>query len=76
MSMRDEATLLELNTGYVNAFLNADAAWYDRHLTDDFICVRGDGSVLDKPAFLAGTTPEAAAEAYTLADVAPVSGIG
>lgn len=70
MTMHDEATLLELNTGYVNAFLNADAAWYDQHLTDDFICVRGDGSVLDKPAFLAGTTPEAAAEEYTLADVA------
>ena len=66
----DETTLLELNTGYVNAFLNADAAWYDAHLTDDFICVRADGSVLDKPAFLAGTTPSAAAEEYRLADVA------
>lgn len=71
MSMQaDEATLLALNTGYVRAFMNADAAWYDEHLTDDFICVRGDGSVLEKPAFLAGTTPEAAAAEYTLADVA------
>ena len=66
----DETELRTLNTGYVNAFLNADAAWYDAHLTDDFICVRADGSVLDKPAFLAGTTPAAAAEEYHLADVA------
>lgn len=66
----DETVLRELNTGYVNAFLNADAAWYDAHLTDDFICVRADGSVLDKPAFLAGTTPGAAAAEYNLDDVA------
>jgi ketosteroid isomerase-like protein len=65
-----EATLLELNTGYIRAFITADAAWYDAHLVDDFICVRADGSVLDKPAFLAGTTPAAAAEEYLLDDVA------
>jgi len=66
----DEVVLRELNNGYVSAFLTADAAWYDAHLTDDFICVRADGSVLDKPAFLAGTTPAAAAAEYNLDDVA------
>jgi ketosteroid isomerase-like protein len=66
----DESTLLTLNQGYIDAFLNADAAWYDAHLTEDFICVRADGSVLDKPAFLAGTTPAAAADEYRLDDVA------
>jgi ketosteroid isomerase-like protein len=66
----DEAVLRELNRGYVDAFMNADAAWYDAHLADDFICVRADGSMLDKPAFLAGTTPAAAAAEYLLDDVA------
>jgi ketosteroid isomerase-like protein len=66
----DEAELLDLNQGYITAYLNADAAWYDAHLTDDFICVRADGSVLDKPAFLAGTTPATAAAEYHLDDVA------
>lgn len=35
----DEAALRELNAGYVRAFMNADAAWYDAHLTDDFTCI-------------------------------------
>src|SRR5262249_33776212 len=66
----DEIELRDLNAGYINAFLNADAAWYDAHLSDDFICVRADASVLDKPTFLAGTTPAAAAEEDLLDDAA------
>ena len=65
----NEAALLQLNEGYIRAFMTADAAWYDAHLVDDFICVRADGSVHEKPAFLAGTTPDAAAEEYLLDDV-------
>ena len=66
----DQATLLDLNRNYVRAFMEADAAWYDAHLVDDFICVDTDGSMIEKPAFLAGTTPAAAAERYEIGEVA------
>ena len=44
LTTTDEARLLELNAGYIRAFLNEDAAWYDAHLADDFICIRTDGA--------------------------------
>jgi len=46
----EEAVLRDLNNRYVNAFLNADAAWYDAHLTDDFICVHSRASVTEHRA--------------------------
>lgn len=66
----DEARLRELNAGYIRAFLNEDAAWYDDHTTDDFICIRTDGVVWDKATFLAATKPGSAADDYQLSEVA------
>ena len=65
-----EAELRELNAGYIRAFLNEDAAWYDAHLSDDFICVDANGSVIDRAAFLAGTKPGSSALSYDLDEVA------
>ena len=65
----DHAELRALNAGYIQAFMSEDAAWYDAHLADDFICVRADGSVLDRATFLAATKPGSAAESYDLDDV-------
>ena len=42
-----------LNENYVNAFREADAAWYDRHLAPDYVVVYGDGSFHDRASALA-----------------------
>lgn len=49
----DLDVLAALNEGYVQAFRDADAAWYDAHLAPDYRVVNGDGSQLDRVAALA-----------------------
>jgi ketosteroid isomerase-like protein len=45
----DDATLLkQLNENYVRAFREADTAWYDAHLADDYLVINGDGSMGDR----------------------------
>jgi uncharacterized protein (TIGR02246 family) len=38
----------ELNEDYVRAFREADVAWYDAHLTPDYVVTSGDGSFNDR----------------------------
>jgi ketosteroid isomerase-like protein len=66
----DEATLTQLNQQYVNAFLNSNVEWYQEHVTDDFVCIESDGTMLDKASFLldAAKGPGAVA-AYRLVTV-------
>ena len=49
----DIAVLTALNAQYVQAFRDADVAWYDAHLAPDYQVVFGDGSVHDRAAALA-----------------------
>jgi len=49
----DAAILRTLNENYVNAFREADVAWYDAHLAPDYVVVSGDGSFHDRAAALA-----------------------
>jgi ketosteroid isomerase-like protein len=49
----DQQTLDRLNTEYVRAVDQADASWFDRHLTPDFLNTNPDGSLVDRAAFLA-----------------------
>jgi hypothetical protein len=51
----DEAVLKHLNQQYITAFLKSDVAWYQQHLTEDFVCISSDGTMLDKSAFLRDT---------------------
>lgn len=51
----DLTTLERLNQEYVDAFMNADVDWYQKHLAEDFVCVESDGSVLNKIQFLSNT---------------------
>jgi ketosteroid isomerase-like protein len=46
------AALHDLNAEYIRAFVESDTAWYDEHLTDDFVCTLGDGRRIDKQEFL------------------------
>ena len=49
------ATLHDLNANYIRAFVESDAAWYDEHLSDDFVCSLADGRRIDKVEFLRRT---------------------
>jgi ketosteroid isomerase-like protein len=64
--MSDEVTLRELNERYVASFMHADVAWYDTHLTDDFVCIESNGAMLDKPAFLRQTAAGPGVRSYDL----------
>ena len=48
----DLAVLHTLNEQYVQAFRQADVAWYDAHLAADYHVVSGDGSWQDRAAAL------------------------
>jgi ketosteroid isomerase-like protein len=44
--------LHRLNEGYIRAFVEADVAWYDEHLSADFTCSLADGKRIGKAEFL------------------------
>lgn len=44
----DAAVLRTLNDNYVNAFREANIAWYDAHLSHDFTVVNSDGAFHDR----------------------------
>lgn len=58
-----EHTIRELNQRYIEAFLHSDVEWYRKILSDDFVCIDSDGSILHKTEFLkqAGEGPDVAA---------------
>jgi hypothetical protein len=35
--------------------MSANVKWYEEHLSDDFVCIESDGSILDKGQFLNNT---------------------
>lgn len=50
----DELAVLQaLNAQYVQAYRDADVAWYDAHFAPDYNAVQGDGTVCDRSAALA-----------------------
>ncbi len=65
----DKTTLERLNQEYVDAFMNADVEWYREHLTDDFVVIESDGSVLNKTQFLSNTAKGPDVADYRLQDV-------
>jgi ketosteroid isomerase-like protein len=46
------ATLHDLNAQYIRAFVESDTAWYEEHLSDDFVCTLADGRRINKSEFL------------------------
>jgi ketosteroid isomerase-like protein len=65
----DEDTIRELNAGYVRAFMNSDAAWYDKHLTADFVCIVTNGKVVDRLTFLENAQRPHTTVRYDLSEV-------
>lgn len=65
----DEAMLTRLNQQYVESFLKSDVQWYQQHLVEDFVCIEGDGTLLDKPTFLRETAKGPGVADYKLVHV-------
>jgi len=65
----DVEAIRELNAGYVRAFLNSDADWYDRHLTPDFVCILTTGATVDRATFLENATKPHTTVTYDLSEV-------
>ncbi len=68
-SRHSEIKLRRLNAEYVEAFLNSDIDWYERHLADDFRCILPDGSRIDRARFLAETRQPPSIKAFDVEDV-------
>lgn len=67
--MSQENHIRQLNEQYVRASLEGDVEWYRQHLTEDFICIDSDGSVLNKAAFLDQTAQGSDLASYNLDEV-------
>jgi ketosteroid isomerase-like protein len=66
-----EHTIRGLNQRYIDAFLHSDVEWYRSILSDDFVCIDSDGSILHKAEFLkrAGEGPDVIAYELEKVDV-------
>jgi len=65
----DEGIVRRLNEEYIRAFMQADVAWYVQHLTDEFMVIESDGSLLNKQQFLAATAKGPDVATYKLDQV-------
>ena len=52
-----EAVLRELNDNYIRAVRMSDVRWFEQHLAADFLNSNPDGSLVDRPGFLAQVAP-------------------
>ena len=48
----DLKTLEKLNDGYIRSVVGSDMAWFDQHLSDDFLNSNPDGSIVDRAGFI------------------------
>ena len=66
--------LHRLNAHYIRAFVEADVAWYDEHLSADFTCSLADGRRIGKAEFLdrVATRPGVTEVTYDEVDVRPL----
>ena len=50
---KDVELLEKLNQGYVDAVQHSNVAWFDEHLSPDFLNSSADGTLVDRAGFLA-----------------------
>ena len=53
----DLELLRELNRGFIRSVRTSDVGWFDRHLAEDFLNSNGDGTLVDRAAFLRQIAP-------------------
>lgn len=69
-AVQDDLALLgELNEHYVRAVAQSDTAWFERHLSADFLNSNPDGSLVDRAGFLAQVARPSAAKNLRCEDV-------
>ena len=54
-AMSDLETLQQLNRDYIRSVQTSDVHRFEEILAEDFLCSNPDGSLVDRPAFLAQT---------------------
>ena len=54
-AMSELETLQQLNRDYIRSVQTSDVRRFDEILAEDFLCSNPDGSLVDRPAFLAQT---------------------
>lgn len=69
VAQSDSAKLVVLNRGYVDAFMHGDSAWYNAHVTPEFECLCGDGSVVNRRDFLIGNAAPMTYKSFLLDSV-------
>ncbi len=55
LARSDLDELIALNRDYINSVQQGDVRRFDEILAEDFLCSNPDGSLIDKPQFLAQT---------------------
>jgi hypothetical protein len=50
---QDRETLVRLNRNYIRSVDEADTAWFDANLANDFLNTNPDGTLIDRAAFIA-----------------------
>jgi ketosteroid isomerase-like protein len=65
----DHATLHALNAEYIRSVQQGDVQRFSEILAEDFLCSNPDGSLVDKPAFLAQTARPVTISGLTVEDV-------
>ena len=63
------ALLTDLNEAYIRSVASSDVAWFERHLTADFLNSNPDGTLADRAGFLAQIARPAAIKGLRCEDV-------
>jgi ketosteroid isomerase-like protein len=65
----ERAELAELNENYVRSVAQSDVAWFEKHLSADFLNSNPDGTLVDRPGFLRQIAKPIAVTELRCADV-------
>ena len=61
--------LEELNRNYIRAVQESDVAWFERHLSEDFLNSNPDGTLVDREGFLRQVAPPCPVKGLAAEDV-------
>ncbi|HEY6354530.1 MAG TPA: nuclear transport factor 2 family protein [Burkholderiaceae bacterium] len=65
----DLGALRRLNDGFIQSASASDAAWFERHLSSDFVNSNPDGTLSDRAAFIGQVTRPCAVSKLAAEDV-------
>jgi Domain of unknown function (DUF4440) len=66
---KDTEALEYLNAGFMAALAASDVRWFERNLAEDFLNTGPDGSLSDRPGFLAHVARPAGVSGFRAEDV-------